>query len=292
MKKRICIALAAFMITICAAGCQNSRNIDVTKEVDSCEAGVTEIVPDTTAANAVTEKVSEVGQNGGPPEIKLDLDAKYDESKYLNYVDMPVCKPDANVSESDFKGLWVADVMAKDDTAYDSVCGIPLSATGHLEIGGDGSGKFINITPVVESNEQQGGSPAGKAQGGPPAGNSQGGEAAEGQQKTSEATETELQMTYTFENGVLNASVTIPVGPPKGEQNPDTEKNAGSAAVNNYPHKQMVLQMTDDGRILIQSPDADGTMTSAYYRKTDSFENFDWSSVHFDFDSLNTTEYR
>lgn len=189
MKKRICIALAAFMITICAAGCQNSRNIDVTKEVDSYEAGVTEIVPDTTAANAVKEKVSEVGQNGGPP-----------------------------------------------------------------------------------------------------AGNSQGGEAAEGQQKTSEATETELQMTYTYENGVLNVSVTIPVGPPKSEQNPDTEKNAGSAAVNNSPHKQMVLQMTDDGRILIQSPDADGTMTSAYYRKTDSFENFDWSSVHFDFDSLNAGE--
>ena len=291
MKKRICTALAAFLITICSAGCQNSRNIEITKETDSYEAGVTEIADDTVTANDNTEKITEGRPNGGPPEVKLDLDAKYDESKYLNYVDMPACKPDANASETDFTGLWVADVMAKDGTAYDSVCGIPLSATGHLEISGDGSGKFINITPVVTSGEQQGGSPAGKTQGGPPSENDQGGGAAEGQQKASEATETELQMTYTFENGALNASVIIPVGPSKDKQNPDAEKDAGETVeVNNYPQKQMVLQMTDDGRILIQSPDADGTMTSAYYRKTDSFENFDWSSVHFDFDSLNAAE--
>ena len=90
-------------------------------------------------------------------------------------------------------------------------------------------------------------------------------------------------MTYTFENGALNALVTIPVGPPKSVQAANGASEA--AKVQGPPPKQMLLQMTDDGRILVQSTEPDGTVTSAYYKKVDSFKKFDWSSVHFDFDS-------
>ena len=238
-----------------------------------------------------TEAETEAPTQGGPPQQDLNLDAEYDESKFLTYVDMPECKPDAGVKESDFAGYWVCDVMAKGNTAYNAICGYPVSATGHLAIDmhnaafdENGTGKFINIKPIVVSNEPQGGPP----QGGPP-------QAAAAAQEPSEpavATETELPMVYTFENGTLKASVTIPVGPPKNKNTPDAMQGIGGTAspLQGPPPKQMVLQMTDDGRILIQTPNADGTMTSAYYKKVDQFEDFDWGSVQFDFESIYKTE--
>ena len=265
MKKRICIGLAALLITICAYGCSDTKEKDVpTKNVPP----VTEAVENITENNGP--------QQGGPPQVEFDLNAEYDESKYLHYVDMPACKPTAADAE-EFRGLWEADVMAKDDIAYDSICGVPVSATGHLAIDAEGTGKFINIDPVVISSESQGGAPEAAVQGGPP----QSADASD--QGSSEADETELPMTYTFENGALNALVTIPVGPPKSVQAANGASEA--AKVQGPPPKQMLLQMTDDGRIMVQSTEPDGTVTSAYYKKVDSFKKFDWSSVHFDFDS-------
>lgn len=288
MKRNICIGLAALLLTMCFAGCQNSEDKDSTKATEPSAAETTETAAETTAVTEAAESTAETtapdgekpdGQpeggapQGGPPQIELDLEAEYDESKYLNYVDKPKCKPDDAAKEADFKGLWVVDVMAKGDTAYDTICGVPVSATGHLEIDEGGAGKFINIQPVVVSSGQQGGAP----------------QSAGAEQSTeAEATETELPMTYTYENGVLNASVTIPVGPPKSAQTQDAmkglEENA-STVQGGPPPKQMILQMTDDGRILVESPEEDGTMTSAYYKKVDAFEKFDWSSVNFDFEA-------
>lgn len=265
MKKRICIGLAALLITICAYGCSDIKENDVP---------VKNVPPVTEAVETITE--NNAPQQGGPPQVEFDLNAEYDESKYLHYVDMPACKPTAADLE-EFKGLWEADVMAKDDIAYDSICGVPVSATGHLVIDEEGTGKFINIDPVVVGSESQSGAPDAAGQGGSP----QSADAAG--QDSSEADETELPVTYIYENGALNALVTIPVGPPKSVQ----EANGASEAttVQGPPPKQMLLQMTDDGRILVQSTESDGTVTSAYYKKVDSFRKFDWSSVHFDFDS-------
>ncbi|HOC34793.1 MAG TPA: hypothetical protein PLH98_06650 [Ruminococcus flavefaciens] len=256
MKKKLCVGVAALLITISSYGCSDSKKNDVpTKDIPA----VTEAAESTTENNIPPQE--------DPPEVKFDLDAEYDESKYLHYVDMPECTPTA-AAEANFIGLWQADVMAKDNIAYDSICGIPVSATGHLVIAEEGSGNFVNIDPVVISDESQGGAPQTADAAG---------------QSGSKADETELPMTYTFENGALNAAVSIPVGPPKNEQAAGVASEA--AAVQGPPPKQMLLQMTDDGRILVQSADEDGTITSAYYKKVDSFEEFDWSSVNFDFAS-------
>ena len=256
MNKKISIGVAALMIAISAYGCSDSKKNSVsTKDIPA----VTEAAENTTENNVPPQE--------GPPEVEFDLDAEYDESKYLHYVDMPECTPTA-AAEADFIGLWQADVMAKDNIAYDSICGVPVSATGHLVIAEEGSGNFVNIDPVVISDGPQGGAPQAADAAG---------------QSGSRADETELPMTYTFENGALNAAVTIPVGPPKSVQAAGGASEA--AAVQGPPPKQMLLQMTDDGRILVQSAEEDGTITSAYYKKVDSFEEFDWSSVHFDFAS-------
>ena len=265
MNKKISIGVAALMIAISAYGCSDSKKNSVpTKDIPA----VTEAAENTTENNASPQEV--------PTEVEFDLDAEYDESKYLHYVDMPDCTP-TTADEEDFRGLWEADVMTKDNIAYDSICGVPIYATGHLVIDEEGSGKFINIDPAVISSEPQGGAPNAAVQGGAPQAAAQTG------QSGSEADETELPMTYTFENGALNASVTIPTGPPKSVQAAGGASEA--SAVQGPPPIQMLLQMTDDGRILVSSAEADGTVTSAYYKKVDSFKEFDWSSVHFDFDA-------
>ena len=259
MKRKCSIILAVLLTALSSAGCQTSDNSSSAETPVSVSESA-ETIP----AEASAEQSTSSAQ-GGPPQAELNLDAQFDESKLLNYVDMPSCSVDAEAQESDFAGFWVADVMTKDNIAYDKICGIPVSATGHLVIE-SGSGKFINIRPVVVSNSPQ----------------------AE-QNQSAEAEETELPLTYVFENGVLNASVTISVGSAGNRQGvPDAMQGIGAetSAVQGQPMKQMTLQMTDDGRILVQSADASGAVTSAYYRKTDSFEEFDWSAVQFDFESV------
>lgn len=275
MKRTLCTGLAVFLMTMCFVSCSNSEN---NNSDDSAPERI--IIPEENRENAenmdaVTGTDStETGKpdREGAPQLTLDLDAEYDESKFLNYVDVPSCKPVSNADEDDFTGMWEADVIVKGDTAYDTICGIPLSATGHLVISENGSGEFINIQPVTVNGKQQGGPPQNTT----------------AEQPQAEAAETELPLTWAFENGSLNVSVTIPVGPPEDRQAPDALKTAGESApdVKGPPPKQMTLQMTDDGRILTVSADSDGTMTSAYYRKVDSFEAFDWSTVRFDFDSV------
>ena len=302
MKKRIFIGLAALLMAFGMTGCWDDDDVDTTPKETTASTSATTEAPateETTTEEATTEEPSTEEETttpepsdtteetsdtteapteptgppqGGPPQQQLNLDAQFDESKFLHYVDMPTCVPDAEAKEADFAGLWVVDVMAKNDVAYDAICGIPVFATGHLEIEAHnpafdemGSGKFINIKPVVVADTSN--LPA---------------QAQAQAAQSSEAEETELPLTYTFENGVLNASVTIPVGPPKSVQ----AATGAAPGIQGPPPKQMVLQMTDDDRILVQSFGADGTVTSAYYKKVDAFEPFDWASVQFDFESV------
>ena len=50
--------------------------------------------------------------------------------------------------------------------------------------------------------------------------------------------------------------------------------------------KNITMQATDDNRIVIISKDMDGNDVFAYYQKVDSFTEFDFSSVEFDFDAV------
>ena len=75
---------------------------------------------------------------------------------------------------------------------------------------------------------------------------------------------TELPFTWNFADGTLKADVTV------------HEEITVPAAI----------QMTDDGSLLIQSTDEEGNQVSAYYRHVDSYTEFDFTTVEFDYDVL------
>lgn len=77
-------------------------------------------------------------------------------------------------------------------------------------------------------------------------------------------TTTEREFTWSVNEGVLTA---------------DIKSEAGGTY-------QVVIHMSDDGRIILISKARDGADVSAYYRSVEDFTAFDFSSVHFDYAAL------
>lgn len=230
----------------------------------------------TTTTEDTTEDTTQGGPpQGGPPQQTLNLDVEFDESKFLTYVDMPEANIVADAAEADFEGNWVCEVMAQDDVAYSAICAVPLYATDKLVITGDeakdaeGSGTFLSVSPVLVGATTQGGPPA----------------AAQQAQTSEDVVETVKQYTYvyTYADGKINASVTIPVGPPASVQ---SGAETPAVTIQGPPPKNVEVYMLDNGKLLVKSVDATGIVTSAFYKKVDQFEKFDWSSVNFDFASV------
>ena len=236
---------------------------------------------------------------GGPPEQpiqEIEMSPEYAE-KCLNKVSIPEYTIKGDATSADFAGNWECGVMVKGEfLAYDMIFGVPLHATDHLVIAEDGTGVVqlvkdsttTNETPFTytvedgkliatvqvrtgppagkggsaQSAEAANGAPANASAGGPPAGVSAGGPPAGA----------------TNESGASGATQG---GPPAGAGQSDAGNTQGGP-----PPLTVTMQMTEDGKLLIAGEDADGDASTALYDKVESFTEFDFNSVDFDYSGL------
>ena len=154
MKKKICIALAALLMTTCFVGCGEKGSESEAPSSSSSEASESSAASEESSDAEKAEK-DEDKDGEDSSESDKDKDSDEDESsedseKKAEPVEI---KPD-DVKEEDFVGKWeCAKMVSGGETVEGSVMGLPLNVMLRFEIKEDGTGEMGSGMPTDSEEE-------------------------------------------------------------------------------------------------------------------------------------------